>query len=192
MDLESLREILEYETTHYVDTFAPAPPLPPLAPNRGSDYDTVPRRNRDNNAPPEARAYDTEGQEVRFSPPFLSDMTSTAKPDALPYHYYEFAEMLLDAAADDIASPDDTRSLLRDIREVRLAKMRKGFGAISDGSEVMRLDGVSAMELAESRQFIMGVMSGLSALTANRQSEDETLRGEREDTIEYDGYEEAG
>lgn len=186
MDLESLREILEYETTHYADTFAPAPPLPALAPDPGIRHGAIPRRNRDNTGPLEARIHDVEGHEVLLSTPFLSNMTSTAKPDALPYHYYEFAEMLLDAAADDIASPDETRSLLRDIREVRLAKMRKGFGAISDGSEIMRLDGVGAMELAESRQFIIGVMNGLRGLTANRQTEDETLRNEREDTIEYD------
>lgn len=134
----------------------------------------------------EPRLHDAEGHELLISPPFISSMTSTANPSSLPYHYYEFAEMLLDAAADDIANPDETRSLLRDIREGRLAKMRKGFQAITDGSEIMRFDGVGAMELAESRQFIVGVMSGLRALTVNKQIEEDVEQDERDDAGEYE------
>ncbi|KAI4165366.1 MAG: hypothetical protein LQ348_007829, partial [Seirophora lacunosa] len=41
------------------------------------------------------------------SPPFLANSaTADAAPDALPYHWLEMGEMLLQAASDDIPEPD--------------------------------------------------------------------------------------
>jgi GINS complex subunit 2 len=97
-------------------------------------------------------------------------------PTALPYHWFEISEMLLDAASDDISEPDRVRQLLRDIREVRLAKMRKGVEVLSGDGEGTRLDGVGAMEVSESKGFITGVMDGLRKIDASR----EQTRRERE------------
>lgn len=69
-------------------------------------------------------------------------------------------EMLLDAAADDIPDPDSTRRLMRDLREVRMAKVRAGVGVLEGGREV-RMNGVGGMEIAEGRAFIAGVVDGL-------------------------------
>ena len=44
--------------------------------------------------------------------------------------------MLLDAAADDIPEPDSVRRLMRDLREVRMAKMRAGVSVLEGGREV--------------------------------------------------------
>lgn len=68
--------------------------------------------------------------------------------------------MLLDAAGDDIPEPDAVRRLLRDLREVRMAKMRAGVTILEGGREV-KMNGVGAMEVAEGRAFILGVVDGL-------------------------------
>lgn len=71
--------------------------------------------------------------------------------------------------------------------------MRRGYNAITDGSEGVRLDGVGAMEVSESRGFITGVMDGLRSVSGSREqarieaAEDEREGRERRD---YDGEDE--
>lgn len=188
LDPDNLREILELETTHFQGEFSPAPPLPPL------ETGTFPRqptsRNRKANEP-EARLYDAEGRPFYTSEPFLSSCTATAPPIALPYHWYEFSQLLLDAASDDLSNPDLISNLLRDIREVRQAKMRRGYQAINDGSEGVILDGVGAMEVSESRGFIMGLMGGLRMVGGSReQARREAAEEERENRARQDDEDE--
>lgn len=49
---------------------------------------------------------------------------------------------------------------MRDLREVRMAKMRKGVGVLEGGKEV-NMNGVGGMEVAEGRAFVLGVVDGL-------------------------------
>ena len=93
------------------------------------------------------------------------------------------SEMLLDVASDDLTGPDDIRRLLRDIREVRLAKMRKGVEVLSGDGEGVRLNGVGAMEISESRGFITGVIDNLRKIGASR----EQARREREEEERENG-----
>jgi hypothetical protein len=72
--------------------------------------------------------------------------------------------MLLDAASDDLVDPDQIRRLLKDLREVRMAKMRSGVDVLDDaaiGGGGVALTGVGAMELGEERGFLAGVVDGL-------------------------------
>jgi GINS complex subunit 2 len=72
--------------------------------------------------------------------------------------------MLLDAASDDLVDPDQIRRLLKDLREVRMAKMRSGVDVLDDaaiGGGGVALTGVGAMELGEERGFLSGVVDGL-------------------------------
>lgn len=72
--------------------------------------------------------------------------------------------MLLDAASDDLVEPDQLRRLLKDLREVRIAKMRKGvdvLDAAATGGAGVALTGVGAMEIGEGRGFVAGVVEGL-------------------------------
>lgn len=69
-------------------------------------------------------------------------------------------EILLDAAADDIPEPNSVRRLMRDLREVRMAKLRAGVDMLEGGREV-KMNGVGGMEIAEGRAFIVGVVDGL-------------------------------
>ena len=146
--VDNLADILETEThKDFTETFSPPPPVPA---ERQTDY---------------------SGKIFHASPPFVESCTIDAVANALPYHWFEVSEMLLQAASDDISEPDKVRQLLRDIREVRLAKMRKQVDHLSGDGEGTRLDGVGAMEVSESRGFISGVVDGLEKLNASREQE---------------------
>lgn len=72
--------------------------------------------------------------------------------------------MLLDAASDDVVDPDQTRRLLKEMREVRSAKIRSGVDALDLAAGPgggIALTGIGAMEIGEGRGFIGGVVDGL-------------------------------
>jgi len=52
-------------------------------------------------------------------------------------------------ASDDIVEPETTRRLLRDLRETRLAKARKGIDTIADTH--VQMDNLGLMEINEIR-----------------------------------------
>jgi GINS complex subunit 2 len=95
-----------------------------------------------------------------ISPPFLPSSTSDAASNAIPYHWLELGEILLEAASDDFEDANQVRGLLRDLREARLAKLRIGVESLGGGSGI-QMNGVGGMELAEGRSFISGVIDGL-------------------------------
>lgn len=88
-----------------------------------------------------------------------------AAPDALPYHWLELGEMLLEAAPDDFEDADSVRKLLRGLREVRMAKLRRGVEVLDAGGGV-QMNGVGGMEVAEGRSFVTGVIDGLRYVSA--------------------------
>lgn len=117
-----------------------------------------------------------------ISPPFLSSSTADAPPEYLPYHWLELGEILLEACPDDIPDADRVRGLLRDLREVRMAKMRSSVKTL-EGGGLTSLRGVGAMEISEGRSFIVGVMDGLRKLGASR----EVARRDREEGEDGEG-----
>lgn len=127
----SLEYILKYETEISREAFSPPPPLP----------------------------LSSHGPETT-SPPFIPSATADAPAEALPYHWLEMGEILLEAAPDDLIEPDTVRRLMRDLREVRMSKIRAGVPVLDAGG-VVSLKGVGGMEVGESRAFIVGVIDGL-------------------------------
>jgi len=117
--------------------------------------------------------------------PFLDTATQLAPPDALPYHWLEMAHALLSAAGEDFEDANAVRRLVRDLREVRMAKVRKGVEVLDAGAGV-QMNGVGGMEVAECRGFIGGVVDGLRRIGASR----EQMRKEREAEGGEDGYNE--
>ena len=116
--VENIADVLETETHRdFTESFSPAPSIPI------------------------ARQTDYNGKAFYTAPPFVESCTATALANSLPYHWFEVSEILLEAASDDIPEPDKARQLLRDIREVRLAKMRKQVDHLSGDGEGTRLDG---------------------------------------------------
>ena len=141
---EALSAILDIEVDHE-DTFSPPPTLPPPKTLPSDLY--------------------LDQTALEMSSPFLPSSTSNAAPDALPYHWLELSHMLLSHASDDFEEPDTVRRLLRDLKEVRMAKLRKGVKVLDAGAGV-QMNGVGALEIAESRSFISGVVDGLRYLAA--------------------------
>jgi GINS complex subunit 2 len=144
LSVSDLSHILEFETdTRTAEIFSPSPALP-AAVGTSSRYDDY-----------------LSPQSIDYSPPFLADSsTSRAQAEALPYHWLEVGHLLLTHAADDFDDPDTVRRLLRDLREVRMSKLRKGFKVLDAGAGV-KLNGVGGMEIAEVRGFVGGVVDGL-------------------------------
>lgn len=78
--------------------------------------------------------------------------------------------MLLDVASDDLVEPNHVRRLLKELREVRTAKIRSGtdvLDAAATGGGGVALTGVGAMEISEGRGFIAGVVDGLRYVTSH-------------------------
>ncbi|KAK0637079.1 GINS complex protein-domain-containing protein [Bombardia bombarda] len=143
--------------------------------------------------PPPSRAHPSQpgmahrpAADANLSPPFLPSCTADAPAGYLPYHWLEVAEALLAHAGDDMAAPPgEVRGLLRDLVEVRAAKMRSSTSALEGfGGGLMSLRGVGAMELAESRGFVLGVVDGVRRIGASAEAtrrEEEEMGGRRED-----------
>nr|XP_023907951.1 DNA replication complex GINS protein PSF2-like [Quercus suber] len=156
---ENLTAILEMETDDSTaGVFSPGPDLPPAV--TGSTGEDA------------YLALDA----LELSTPFLPDeATARAQADALPYHWLELGHLLLTHAPDDFEDPDTVRRLLRDVREVRMSKLRKGFKVLDAGAGV-KLNGVGGMEIAEVRGYVVGVVDGLRKINRSR----EEARKERE------------
>lgn len=115
-----------------------------------------------------------------LSPPFIPSCTADAPHGFLPYHWLELSETLLAHAADDVPSAPEVRTLLRDLQEVRAAKMRGSTTQLEGGGGVVGLRGVGAMELAENRGFVSSVVDGVRKLGASVEAtrrEEERERG---------------
>ncbi|KAI2621454.1 GINS complex, PSF2 component [Hypomontagnella submonticulosa] len=167
---DSLKEIINHETNVDPEAFSPPPPPPMRSDGRGG-----------------AKPYAQSSSELKpgdmiLSPPFLPSCTHEAPSGYLPYHWLELSETLLAHAADDIPSAAEVRALLRDLQEVRAAKMRGSTVHLEGGGGVLNLRGVGAMELAESRGFVLGVVEGVrklgaSAEASRREEEEERANG---------------
>lgn len=151
--------ILEVESSHqdYQNAFSPPPPLP--------GQPSILDRDATASAKPQ---YTPDGKRYYPAPPFLphntAQPTSSRDPPSLPFHWVEVGNLLLDAASDDLVDPDQIRRLLKDLREVRMSKMRSGVDVLDEaatGGGGVALTGVGSMELGEERGFITGVVDGL-------------------------------
>lgn len=152
LNTNSLSTILDFETDdRTAGVFSPAPVLQP--PTATSD--------------PANEYLAPDG--IELSSPFLPGAnTARAQADALPYHWLELSHLLLTHASDDIEDADTVRRLLRDLREVRMSKLRKGFRVLEGGAG-LKMNGVGGMEIAEVRGFVGGVVDGLRKIGKSRE-----------------------
>ncbi|KAI5921565.1 hypothetical protein F4810DRAFT_332777 [Camillea tinctor] len=164
--VSSLQDLVHQETNVDPEAFSPPPPPPMRSDGRGTarPYGTHPDP-------------DSKPGDLILAPPFLPSCTQEAPSGYLPYHWLEMSETLLAHAADDIPNAPDVRALLRDLQEVRAAKMRGSTRHLDGGGGVLNLRGVGAMELAESRGFVLGVVDGVrkigASMEASRREEEE-------------------
>ncbi|KAI0520809.1 GINS complex, PSF2 component [Xylaria bambusicola] len=167
----SLQELVNLETNVNPEGFSEPPPPPMRSDGRGvaRPYATMTSRTGDE---------DGDTKELVLSSPFLPSCTQDAPSGYLPFHWLEIAETLLAHAADDIPNAPDVRALLRDLQEVRAAKLRASTRHLEGGGGVLKLRGVGAMELAESRGFVLSVVDGVRKLGASIEA------GRREEELE--------
>lgn len=145
LSVDGLTHILDFETDDLTaGVFSPPPDLPP--PIATASYGAHEYLSHDS---------------LEISPPFLpNSSTSRAEDGALPYHWLEVGHLLITHAADDFEDADAVRKLLRDLREVRMSKLRKGLKVLDAGGGT-KMNGVGGMEVAEVRGFVGGVVDGL-------------------------------
>lgn len=105
----------------------------------------------------------------------------------------EVGEILLTASAESFANAGALRGLLRDLREVRMSKLRAGMRGL-EGGGLFSLRGVGALEVGSERGFVVGVVGGLRALGGSREAARRETEaeggggvGEREEEGEEDG-----
>ncbi|KAI1335842.1 GINS complex, PSF2 component [Xylariaceae sp. FL0016] len=174
----SLQDLIHLETN--VDPEAFSLPPPPVMKSDGRGTARTYGRS----------ANEAASDETILSPPFLPSCTQDAPGSYLPYHWLEMAEALLAHAADDVPAASEVRALLRDLQEVRAAKLRGSTAALEGGGGVLNLRGVGAMELAESRGFLLGVVDGVrklgASVEASRREEEEDGGGREESDDEMD------
>ncbi|KAI1316750.1 GINS complex, PSF2 component [Xylariaceae sp. FL0255] len=173
----SLQQIIDQETNRDPEAFSPPPPPPMRSDGLGSAH-PYGGGGRSNSTRDIDRGADGD---LLLSSPFLPSCTAEAPSGYLPYHWLEMSETLLAHASDDIPSAPEVRAILRDLQEVRAAKMRASTRALEGGGGVLNLRGVGAMELAESRGFVTGVVDGVRKLGASVEA------GRREEEEEREG-----
>ncbi|XP_021295973.1 DNA replication complex GINS protein PSF2 [Herrania umbratica] len=72
---------------------------------------------------------------------------------ALPFHYVEISRLLFDHARDDIPDMYMVRSLIEDIRDVRVHKVETSLEKFS-GTSAVKIPNLSAMEVNIIRPFV--------------------------------------
>ncbi|RLV84845.1 DNA replication complex GINS protein PSF2 [Meyerozyma sp. JA9] len=90
----------------------------------------------------------------------------------LPWNWIAISKIFLARAADDLQDPThELRSVIQDIREIRLAKAQKGLNELNESN--IRLDGLSLIEINEMRPFVLKVMNKLRQLHDTKATEGE-------------------
>lgn len=85
------------------------------------------------------------------------------KVTSLPWHWIPISKILLDVCPDDfVDSPHELRSLIQDLRDIRMLKTRQGFDAIDD--DYLELTGLSLFEVNEIRPLLLQTMDMLNSL----------------------------
>lgn len=81
----------------------------------------------------------------------------------LPMNWLEISKILLARASDDLEDPShELRSIIQDLREIRLVKSRKGLKELNESN--IQLNGLSLLEINEIRPFVLQVMNKLRKL----------------------------
>ncbi|KAI8374557.1 uncharacterized protein BYT42DRAFT_594593 [Radiomyces spectabilis] len=84
---------------------------------------------------------------------------------ALPFHYMEMSQMILECASDDLPNASEVRRLLKDLRETRQFKARKGLGELDD--KWLGMNNLSLMEINEIRPFFTRAFNEMRKLQTN-------------------------
>ena len=95
----------------------------------------------------------------------------------MPFHYIEIAQMLLTFARDDFPNPDEISTLVRDVENIRMDRLR--IGVLELASHVIdrntftkvTLGNISAMEILAVRRFLVESLATFKKLIKPTASE---------------------
>lgn len=110
------------------------------------------------------------------------EVKNPLKFSELPWNWVEVSKMLLQKAPDDLSDPShQLRSIIQDLREIRLVKLRRGLQELNESN--IELNGLSLLEMNEMRPFILTVMNKLRQLhdSVNTNAEEAEYASEDED-----------
>ncbi|TPX43785.1 hypothetical protein SeMB42_g03074 [Synchytrium endobioticum] len=88
---------------------------------------------------------------------------------AVPFHFMEISQILLDCASDDIKSAELVKTLLKDLREIRQTKAQQGLKQL--GYDYLQMDNLGLMEINEIRPFFTKVFNQLRRLNPAESNE---------------------
>ncbi|WWD17924.1 DNA replication complex GINS protein PSF2 [Kwoniella shandongensis] len=99
--------------------------------------------------------------------------------ERLPKRFIETSKVLLDVAPDDLTQPSILRSLLKDLREVRQAKIRIGLQSegVMRGS-YLQVTNLTPLELSELKPFLVKAMTMMQGLEPRQEEEEEEDGGQ--------------
>ncbi|KAJ3130457.1 DNA replication protein psf2 [Nowakowskiella sp. JEL0407] len=97
---------------------------------------------------------------------------------ALPFHFTELAEMLLDCGADDIPNAEEIRRLMKDLREIRSEKASQGLTEL-DG-DYLRMDNLGLMEINEIRPFFRTAFNKIRKIVPPVDVQEQDIRDQME------------
>ncbi|XP_064399077.1 DNA replication complex GINS protein PSF2-like [Halichondria panicea] len=118
-------------------------------------------------------------QKCRIEPPQWLNVatlsaTKTAEKDSSVFtkmpseHYMEVASLLLNNACDDVPSADEVRAVVKDIWDLRLAKLRKSTDLMIRQQEThAKLDNLTQMEINVVRPFLTQALDHTHFLRMN-------------------------
>lgn len=93
----------------------------------------------------------------------------TFTPIPSPY-YMELTKLLLNHAADNIPKADEIRTLVKDIWDTRVAKLRLSADSfISQQEAHAQLDNLTLMEINTTRSFLLDSLNYMYKLRSNMQ-----------------------
>ncbi|KAF7699378.1 DNA replication complex GINS protein PSF2 [Silurus meridionalis] len=85
-------------------------------------------------------------------------------------HYMELTKLLLNHAADNIPRADEIRTLVKDIWDTRIAKLRLSADSFINQQEAhARLDNLTLMEINTTRTFLLDSLNCMYKLRSNLQ-----------------------
>ena len=118
------------------------------------------------------------------------EVTTLESFSELPYNWLEISKIFFENASDDLADEVyKLKSLVQDLKEIRLIKVKKGLTLVNESH--LQLDNLSLMEINEIRPFVVSVMNKLTDLTdaVAPEAGDQEVQEEYEDDDDDEMYE---
>jgi GINS complex subunit 2 len=117
------------------------------------------------------------------------EVAETEQFAKLPSNWLELSKIFFDRAPDDVNDEIyKLKSLIQDLKEIRMIKVKKGLKLINESH--LQLDGLSLMEINEIRPFVVEVMAKLTKLnkSVKQAEQEEQFVQDNMDDYDDDGY----